>query len=105
MANKTLFKPRRPVPAYGGSAAMAVNAAGGLAYDREPKQALAQYAATGMLGQTYYASADVQLNTVLDLARAVEPEFLARVAIYSRQQAFLKDTPALLTALLLTRDT
>lgn len=101
MANKTLFQslvgallPKSD----------AVNAAGGKAYALMPKQALAQYAATGCLNGTYYAGADEQLETVLALAQAVEPEFLAKLAIHARESGHMKDMPALLLAVLAVRD-
>ena len=82
----------------------AVNHANAPAYALAPKQALAQYAATGCFGRTFYATAEEQLSRVLELCNAVEPEFVARVAIYSRTQAFMKDMPALLCAWLSTKD-
>jgi len=99
MANKTLFKslignfiPR----------ATAVNQAGGVAYQLSPKAALAQYAATGCLNTTFHASVEDQLQTVLNLCShpEVEPEFIARLALYSRGKGHMKDLPALLTATL-----
>lgn len=100
MANKALFGSNR-----GGwnAKADARNEAGGLAYQRTDKQALAQLAATGCFGATFYASADEQLDRVLELAQRVEPEFLARLAIYARQQGHMKDTPAVLCAVLSVR--
>jgi 60 kDa SS-A/Ro ribonucleoprotein len=74
------------------------------AYALAPKQALAQYAATGCFGRTFYAMADEQLTRVLELCEAVDAEFVARVAIYSRTQSFMKDMPALLCAWLSARD-
>lgn len=100
MANKSLFQSLRGVLA---PKASAVNEAGGLAYQRSDKQALAQYAATGCLGDTFYVSADEQLETVLKLCDAVEPEFIARTAIYARQRGHMKDMPALLLAVLSVR--
>ena len=93
MANKTLFQSKRGslVPA-----ANAVNEAGGRAYRLEPKQALAQYAITGCLNSTFYASAETQLQQVLDLCKKVDASFIAKTAVYCRQQGFMKDTPALL---------
>ncbi|MCX6595050.1 MAG: TROVE domain-containing protein [Acidobacteria bacterium] len=82
----------------------AVNHANAPAYALAPKQALAQYAATGCFGRTFYATAEEQLSRVLELCNAVEPEFVARVAIYSRTQAYMKDMPALLCAWLSTKD-
>ncbi|HEX8915426.1 MAG TPA: hypothetical protein VF796_23945 [Humisphaera sp.] len=97
MASKTLFKSNKGpmLPA-----ANAVNEAGGIAYAMTPKHALAQYAATGCLGHTFYASAEEQLATVLSLAAKVEPEFVARTAVYARQRGYMKDLPAVLCAVL-----
>lgn len=101
MANKNLFQSSkgRFVPATN-----TVNRAGGVAYSLPAKHALAQYASTGCLSQTYYVSANKQLDEVLDLCNQVEPEFVARTAIYARQRGFMKDMPALLLANLATRD-
>jgi len=73
------------------------------AYAFSPKHALAQYAVTGCLNATFYASAENQLETVLDLAQKVEPEFVAKLALYCRSRAFMKDLPALLCAVLSVR--
>src|SRR5258708_21919468 len=64
MANKTLFQSLRGALL---PKADVTNEAGGVAYALAPKQALAQYAATGCLNSTYYASADDQLQKVLAL--------------------------------------
>src|SRR5207302_10914478 len=72
----------------------AVNEAGGRAYALSPRHALAQLAATGTLNGVYYASADSQLETLVALAEQVEPDYLARLAVYSRERAFMKDMPA-----------
>lgn len=104
MANKALFtsggRSKHAVPATN-----TVNRAGGVAYTLSDKEALAQYAATCMFGQMYYASGSEQLDEVLVLANKVDVEFLAKIAIYSRKNALLKDVPALLVAVLATRDT
>ena len=92
MANKQLFNRQRQ------KSANAVNEAGGLAYRLSAEQALAQYAVTGCLNATFYASAETQLDTVLALCDQVAPEFVAKTAIYARQQGYMKDLPALLTA-------
>lgn len=100
MADQTLFQTTRGalLPRTN-----AVNSEQAPAYQLTPRQALAQYAATGCLHQTFYASAEEQLETVLSLAGECDPEFVARVAIYSRERAFLKDVPALLCASLSLR--
>ena len=101
MANKTLFASLRDalIPQTD-----TVNSENAPAYALAPKQALAQYAATGCFGRTFYATADEQLTRVLELCEAVDPRFVARVAIYSRTQSFMKDMPALLCAWLSARD-
>jgi len=99
MANKSLFKNTRGSTA---PAADTVNEAGGLAYKLSDKAALSQYVATGCFGNTFYASAKEELKTVLALAHAVEPEFLAKLAVYARG-THMKDTPALLLAVLATK--
>jgi 60 kDa SS-A/Ro ribonucleoprotein len=100
MANKTLFASLRDalIPQTD-----TVNSENAPAYALAPKQALAQYAATGCFGRTFYAAADEQLTRVLELCAAVDSEFVARVAIYSRTQSFMKDMPALLCVWLSTR--
>ena len=101
MANKTLFASLRDalIPQTD-----TVNSENAPAYALAPKQALAQYAATGCFGRTFYATAEEQLTRVLELCDAVEPEFIARLAIFSRTQSFMKDMPALLCGWLSKRD-
>ncbi len=100
MANKSLFSSiaGKLLPR-----AAAVNEAGGRAYARSPKGALAQYAATGCLNGTFYASAGEQLEKVLALAADVDADFVAKTAVYARERAFMKDMPALLLAHLSAR--
>ena len=95
MANKTLFASLRGalIPQT-----ERVNSENAPAYALAPKQALAQYAATGCFGRTFYATADEQLTRVLELCDGVDPRFVAQLAIYSRTQSFMKDMPALLCA-------
>jgi 60 kDa SS-A/Ro ribonucleoprotein len=84
----------------------AVNEAGGRAYELTPKHALAQLAATGCFNGSYYAAAETQLATLLELAGKVEDNlFLAKLAVYSREKAFMKDMPAALLMILSKRDT
>ncbi len=95
MANKSLFRSivGKLIPQTD-----AANEAGGHAYQLSAKGALAQYAATGCLNGTYYASAGEQLDRVLALATSVDAEFVAKTAVYARERAFMKDVPALLVA-------
>ncbi|HLK62651.1 MAG TPA: hypothetical protein VKU19_04400 [Bryobacteraceae bacterium] len=99
MANKTLFQSLRDALI---SRTDTVNSEDAPAYSLPAKQALAQYAATGCFGRTFYATAGQQLNRVLDLCNQIEREggirFIAKTAVYSRKQAYMKDMPALLCA-------
>jgi 60 kDa SS-A/Ro ribonucleoprotein len=97
MANKNLFQ------SFVGrfmSKTDIVNEAGGNAYAFGPEHALAQLAATCCLNATFYADAETQLATVVELATKVDPLFLAKVAIYARERGHMKDVPALLVAIL-----
>jgi 60 kDa SS-A/Ro ribonucleoprotein len=74
------------------------------AYALGDTAALAQLACTGMLQPVFYASADAQRDWLLSYGARVEPTFLARTALYARRHGFLKETPALLCALLAKQD-
>ena len=101
MANKTLFQSKRGQLA---PQTNVVNEAGGRAYALAPKAALAQYAITGCLSSTFYASAETQLQTVLDLCQKVDATFIAKTAVYARQKGYMKDMPALLCAVLSVKE-
>jgi 60 kDa SS-A/Ro ribonucleoprotein len=101
MANKNLFKSLTSTLPR----ATAMNQAGGAAYALPPKHALAQLAATGCFNNTFYAHGAEQLADLIALAELVDDNvFLARLAIYSRERALLKDMPAALVLLLSRRD-
>ena len=78
----------------------AVNHEGSPAYSLSAKEALAQMAVTGTFNATFYADAHTQLETVLDLARQTDAEFLAKTAVYAYEKGYMKDMPALLLAVL-----
>ncbi|MEN3330601.1 MAG: 60 kDa SS-A/Ro ribonucleoprotein [Acidobacteriota bacterium] len=101
MANKTLFKSLvgKSIPATN-----AINEERAPAYALSPKHQLAQYATTGCLNTTFYAAADEQLATVLELCAEVDAEFIAKTAVFCRERGFMKDMPALLTASLSVKD-
>ena len=101
MANKSLFQ------MYVGKLlpkATATNHEGRPAFAYGPRHGLAQLAVTGTLSRTFYATAQSQLADAVKLAAQVEPEFLAKAAIYARSKGHMKDMPALLLAALSTRD-
>ena len=101
MANKNLFASAlsRFLPR-----ADTVNQAGGSAYAYGPEAKLAQLAATGTLADGFYSSAETQLADVMLAAKDVDPEWVAKCAVYARQSGAMKDMPALLTAYLTIAD-
>ncbi len=102
MANKSLFSNiKNMLPR-----ASDRNEAGGRAYALAPKHALAQVAATGCFGDAYYATAENQLAQLKTLIDQVDDNlFLAKLAVYARERAFMKDMPAALLVVLSKRDT
>ncbi|MFC4313622.1 RNA-binding protein [Steroidobacter flavus] len=100
MANKQLFQTMQGafVPA-----AVDKNREGAPAYKYSPKHLLAQYAVTGCLNNTFYASGEYQLAKVLELSKELDAEFIAKTAVYARESASMKDMPALLLAVLSTK--
>ena len=101
MSNKNIFK---TLAGMFTPKADTVNEAGGLAYKLSPKQALAQYTATGCFNHTFYADAAEQLENVLALANQIDAEFVAKTAVYTREKGFMKDMPAFLVAVLSIKD-
>ncbi|CUS44731.1 MAG: TROVE domain-containing protein [Pseudomonadota bacterium] len=97
MANKGLFASAiaKLLPATN-----AVNREGAPAYALGAEAKLAQLAATGTLNDSFYATAEAHLAEVLAAAKAVDPMFVARAAVYARKAGAMKDMPALLTAYL-----
>ena len=101
MANQTLFSSiKSTLPRSD-----AFNEAGGRAYKLTPKHALAQIAATGCFNGTFYASGESQLEELHKLIAQVDDNgFLARLAVYARERACMKDMPAALLVVLSKRD-
>ena len=101
MANKNLFKSLvgKLMPATD-----ALNEEHAPAYKLTPQHLLAQYAATGCLNRTFYATAEDQLVTVLALCQKIDAEFIAKTAVFCRERGYMKDMPALLCAVLSVRD-
>lgn len=100
MANVNLFgSTRGPLS----KATDSTNEAGGKSYALDDRHALAQLAGTGCLNRTFYADAETQLKNVLELAAKLPTEFIAKTAVFAREQGYMKDMPALLTALLAAR--
>lgn len=103
MANKKLFSTKgKSVKSV--KPANTVNNAGGVAYSLSDKAALAQLAMTGCFNGTFYVSAKNQLEQVLELANKLPVEYVAKLAVYSRQQGLMKDMPAVLAAVVASKD-
>ncbi len=102
MANKSVFASirGRMLPK-----ADAINKEGAPAYRYQDRQQIAQLAITGTVGNLFYQSDYVELAKVLEAADRVSPEFLAKTAIHVREKGHMKDMPALLLAILASRDT
>lgn len=95
MANKSIFASIRGalIPH-----ADARNHHGTPAYAMTPEHKLARIAMTGTMNATFYAQGQDQLAGLLEAARQVEPEFVAKTAIYARTRGHMKDAPAVLMA-------
>lgn len=106
MANKNLFK-STVSSTKKVQATTTVNEAGGVAYQMTDKAALAQIAATNCFNGTYYtdekAALELAKNAVSKLKN--NPEYIAKVAVFSREHGYMKDMPAYLTVVLAGLDT
>lgn len=100
MANRSLFRSLAESLARPG---MTRNAAGGVAYAMTAEHILAQYAMTGCMNATYYASAEDQAAVVVELARHCDARFVAQLAVYAREKGHMKDMPPILCASLSSR--
>src|SRR6478752_2378886 len=87
-----------------GPAADALNLAGGRAYTVSDDLALAKLALTSCFNDAFYASGELQVTQIVELANKVRPIFLAKLAVYARKFGYMKDAPALLLAVLSKRD-
>jgi 60 kDa SS-A/Ro ribonucleoprotein len=102
MANKGLFA--SAVARLLAPPADALNRELSPAYAYGPEHKLAQLAATGTLQDAFYAAAETQLAEVLEAAKAVDPLFVAKAAVFARSRGAMKDLPAVLTAYLTLAD-
>lgn len=99
MVNKTMFKTtgsknKRKI----------INEAGGKAYSLSDTHALCQLAVTNCFNDVYYSSAQEVLNKVKDIVSKVDSETVAKIAVYSHEQAKMKDMAAYLLAVLVSRE-
>lgn len=104
MASKKLFTSSKPKTNkylyrhdsmdYNPPKANTRNASGGRAYSVTKEHELAQYVCTAFLSNA------AEADKIIELSKQCNPEFVARLAVYARQQGKMKDTPALLLATL-----
>lgn len=99
MANPYLFDSCSGLPATD-----IFNRVGGRAYSMSSEHAMAQMAATGCYHDTFYDAARNPRSLVMDLAGKVSPRFIAQTAVYAREHGRQNDLPALLCAILASRD-
>jgi 60 kDa SS-A/Ro ribonucleoprotein len=95
MANQQLFQSTHGALL---ASADARNDEGAMAYRYSARHRLAQYAVTGCLSNTFYAGGADQLQQVLALSQELDADFIAKAAVYARENASMKDMPALLRA-------
>ena len=81
----------------------AKNRHGENAYSLTGKHALAQLVSTGCFRDTFYTKAQEQLDMILEIASNLDSEYIAKCAVFARQKGFMKDSPALLMAIIATR--
>jgi 60 kDa SS-A/Ro ribonucleoprotein len=98
VANRTLFKTKnsKSVPAD------IVNQAGGKAYDYSAEHKLCQYVATGCLSNTFYATAQDQLENLKNTISQCSSELIAKAAVYGAEEG-MKEVPSYLLAVLIAR--
>lgn len=96
MVNKNLFRTQS------NGVDMIKNGAGGKAISMDSRQVLAQIAATNCFNGTFYATAEHNLGVAKEAVASLknDPEFIAKIALYSRNRAHMKDMPAFLTVML-----
>lgn len=73
-----------------------VNNAGGEAYKLNPEMELYSLVSTSMVSDSYYESNSERLNRMRSLMNKVSPEFVAKLAVYAREQMNLRSIPLVL---------
>jgi hypothetical protein len=74
----------------------AVNHEGAKAYNLTPEMELYAAVATTLLNDTYYEKADDRLTRIKSLITKVNAPFVAKLAVYARQQMNLRTAPVVL---------
>jgi 60 kDa SS-A/Ro ribonucleoprotein len=73
-----------------------VNYMGGKAYKLNPAMELYTAVVSTMLDNSYYEKADDRLNRIKNLIPQVDPLFVAKLAVYTREEMYLRTIPLVL---------
>lgn len=65
---------------------------------------LTQLVCCGTLSDTFYVTAEVQLDDILNLSKTVSTEFICKLALYAKSVGKMRATSALLTTIVAVRD-
>jgi 60 kDa SS-A/Ro ribonucleoprotein len=74
-------------------APMVHNEAGGNAYVHSAERQLVKLMLTGMTSDTYYVKAESVNDKIFELAKQVEPSFLAKLLVYARTSGNMRSNP------------
>jgi 60 kDa SS-A/Ro ribonucleoprotein len=83
--------------------AKTTNHEGAAAYQLTPRLELYAAVATAALSDQFYETADTRLLRLRELVARNDPEFVARLAVYAREQLYLRTVPLVLTVELARR--
>lgn len=73
------------------------NYEGAKAYAMTPEMELYSAVVTAGLSDTFYEKADSRLKRIQDLMLKNDPEFIARLAVYARNDMYMRSIPMVLT--------
>ena len=77
-----------------------LNHEGELAYRLSPEMELYTAVVTASLSDKFYETGSEQMNRILELVNKVSPDFVARLAVYTRTEMHLRSIPLLLVVAL-----
>ena len=77
-----------------------LNHEGELAYRLSPEMELYTAVVTASLSDKFYETGSEQMNRILELVSKVSPDFVARLAVYTRTEMHLRSVPLLLVVAL-----
>lgn len=75
-----------------------VNHQGAPAYTLSPKLELYTAAVTASLSDKFYEKGGERMNRIVELIWQSDPEFVAKLAVYTREKMYLRSVPLVLTA-------